>query len=335
MKQETFTVQWHLTDSCNYRCKHCYQSSYTDNTITTEKATQYLVEFQKLIAELSIRKESKYRLHINFTGGEPMLIKHLPEILEEVRKIGNISFGILSNGYLPSDSILLKIKQLKPAFVQLSLEGSKQMNDSIRGKNATEELSNAVKTYHKLAIKVMISFTANSLNYMQLPDAVRIARHLKVFKIWTDRYLPISPKDELTLNPKQADEYFRLIRKLQKSNWLYPFSKTKISSERALQFLYSGGEPYKCKAGKSLLTVMPDGTVYPCRRLPIEIGNLNHESLIQIYDNQNSISDLHNTDSLSSECKSCFYKTTCAGGLRCLSYFKTGTYLSKDPDCRL
>ena len=25
------TFQWHLTDQCNFRCKHCYQTDYTNN----------------------------------------------------------------------------------------------------------------------------------------------------------------------------------------------------------------------------------------------------------------------------------------------------------------
>ncbi len=322
-----------MTDACNYRCKHCYQSSYADNGISTETASAYLAQFQTFIETLSERNETEMRLHINFTGGEPFILQNFTEILTEARKIPKLSFGILSNGYLLPDSKLQILRQLRPSFIQLSLEGNAEMNDQIRGKGSFDDVKKAAATYKKLGIPVMISFTANAQNYKQLPQVVQIARKLKIHKVWTDRYLPIKPKDDLTLTPEQAAEYFQIIRNEQKNKRLHPFSKTIVSAERALQFLISGGVPYKCKAGVSLLTVMPDGTVFPCRRLPIEIGNMSSENILQIFDNQHKIKDLHDLEQLDESCRACFYKSTCAGGLRCLAYAKLGSYLKKDPDC--
>ena len=43
---------------------------------------------------------------------------------------------------------------------------------------------------------------------------------------------------------------------------------------RALQFLEGDGRPYRCTAGESLLILMPSGDLYPCRRMPIPLGNV-------------------------------------------------------------
>jgi len=335
LSNSVFNIQWHLTDACNYRCKHCYQSSYADNGISTEKAGLYLTQFQEFTKILSERNETNIRLHINFTGGEPFLLPNILDILAEARKIPKLSFGILSNGFLLPDSKFQILKRLRPSFIQLSLEGNAAVNDQIRGKGAFADVVKATQAYRQQGIPLMISFTANAQNYKQFPEVVKIARKLKVQKVWTDRYLPIKPKDDLTLTPEQAAEYFKLIRNEQKKKRLNPFLKTKISSERALQFLTSGGMPYKCKAGVSLLTLMPHGAVYPCRRLPIEIGNINTENILQIFDNQHKIKDLHDLEQLDESCRACFYKSTCAGGLRCLAYAKLGNYVKKDPDCSL
>ena len=61
-------------------------------------------------------------------------------------------------------------------------------------------------------------------------------------------------------------------------------NRTEVAAHRALQFLTAGGSAYHCTAGDSLLTVMPNGDVYPCRRMPIRAGNVFQTSLREIYE---------------------------------------------------
>lgn len=322
------TIQWHITNVCNYRCLHCYQDNFQNNDLSIDTLTEFLEKIYQFAINNKLIK-----IHINFTGGEPFLHPSFLALLRETNLKKVFSFGILSNGYLLNDSELQELKNTNPRFIQISLEGKETLNDEIRGKGSYKQVLKALKTYHILKIPTLISFTANAKNYLQFPEVVKIARKYKAFKVWTDRYLPINPKDELCLNTEQLKELYALISKEQKRNKFYLFSKLQIGDNRALQFLVTGGKPYKCSAGESLLTIMPNGDVFPCRRLPIHIGNMQNDSISTLFHN---FEKLKNTQfENKNECKNCYYNSSCNGGLKCLSYAKYGNPFCKDPNCWL
>ncbi len=325
------TFQWHITDQCNFRCKHCYQDSYDD---VGGSYNQLLTILNKLynFTEAAKMQSPNFKAHINFTGGEPFIRKDFLKLLEATKKTGLFSYAILSNGYLLSQDELQKLKQLSPRFIQISLEGGKLTNEYIRGQGSYLKITKALKTYRQLRIPVMISFTANSTNYKEFPQVVRIGRKYKVFKVWTDRYLPNGNSDKLLMSTDQVKEFFQIIKKEQSKTKYYILSQTKISSDRALQFLVSGGRPYRCSAGKTLLAILPNGDILPCRRLPIKVGNILYDNLIDIYLNDSTLIDIRNPIEADG-CKDCYYNSSCEGGLKCLSHALTKTYIQKDPNC--
>jgi len=330
---QRMTFQWHLTDQCNYRCKHCYQDSYTYAGVSFEVQLQLLEQMKDFVRKASEVNEN-FVAHINFTGGEPFIRTNFLDLLKAARESKLFSFGILSNGFLLEPDKLQELKTLKPSFIQISLEGNERVNDSIRGRGSYSEILEAIKAYHRLKIPVMISFTANAENYKQFPAVVKIARRLKVYKVWTDRYLPSSENDPLEMTTEQAKELFNIILHEQNKSKFHIFSNTQISANRALQFLVMGGKPYKCSAGESLLTILPNGDLLPCRRLPIKVGNLLETSLLELYQTNFILNDLRKPLT-PSECAACYYNESCNGGLKCLSYIKYHHYVQKDPNCWL
>jgi radical SAM protein with 4Fe4S-binding SPASM domain len=79
---------------------------------------------------------------------------------------------------------------------------------------------------------------------------------------------------------------------------------------------------------------MPDGTVYPCRRMPINLGNLKERPLSDIYFNHGVNKQLRDDNvSIPEDCDGCSFKKKCGGGLKCLSYALTGKFNVKDKDC--
>jgi radical SAM protein with 4Fe4S-binding SPASM domain len=326
------TFQWHLTDKCNYRCEHCYQDSFSDNGLSFSELIETLDKLDDFVKE-SLKLNEKVNAHINFTGGEPFLRDDFLDLLEESTKRMHYTFGILSNGYLLNDKGINRLKKLKPKFVQISLEGNRKINNSIRGNGAYNDIIKALKTYKKHKIPVMISFTANSKNYKYFRNVVKVARKYNAFKVWTDRYLPLGENDELMLSTEQTQEFFQIILNEQKRNKYRLLSKTTISSNRALQFLVSGGVPYKCSAGNTLITILPNGDILPCRRLPVKVGNIKSDNLVDVYQNNEILKNLRDTNKIDEHCIKCYYKDSCSGGLKCLSYAKSKNIFVKDPNC--
>ncbi len=272
------------------------------------------------------------RFHINLTGGEPFLHPDFFNLLNEIVKRKRFTFGILTNGFITGPDHFEKLKRLSPSSVQVSVEGSKRTHELIRGKGTYGKVKESMKLYRRNNIPFMVSFTANSKNYMEFSHAAGLAKRSGAFKVWTDRYIPSGKDDPLCLSMEEAGEYFRFICKEKRKRGLNPFQKTEIASHRALQFIECGGAPYSCSAGNNLLCIMPNGDVYPCRRMPLLSGNVHDQGIAEIYEKSTLLQKLRKRE-IPAMCRSCYYRDSCNGGLKCLSFSMTGTPFLGDPHC--
>ena len=84
----------------------------------------------------------------------------------------------------------------------------------------------------------------------------------------------------------------------------------------------------------NLLTLLADGTLLPCRRLPLPIGNCLEEDMLTLYRNSPLIQELREMK-IPEECMRCAKADKCRGGAKCLSYAIKGTYDIKDINCYL
>jgi len=103
---------------------------------------------------------------------------------------------------------------------------------------------------------------------------------------------------------------------------------------RALQFQMTNDFAYGCTAGDTLLTVMENGDLVPCRRMPIILGNLLNEKMIFLYENSSILKKLRN-EIIPDDCKECEHSEMCHGGLKCLTYALYKNLNHKDIGCNL
>jgi len=333
-----FVLQWHITERCNLRCKHCYQTNYTDhNELNYEQWLMVIDQFNQLIDYLQDKTSQKIKIHINLTGGEPFIHDDFLRLLTEIRRRNFCSFGILTNGTYITSEIAEKLKSLKTSFVQVSMEGSEKTHDSIRSIGSFEKTLTSIRILKKIGIKVLVSFTVHKGNVSEFEEVVKICKKEKVDKVWSDRLIPTGSGENMqSLSPIETETFFKKMHLLNTSKkWYQKKSLTEVSCNRALQFLVSGSYPYKCSAGDSLLTIQANGDVYPCRRMPIWVGNVLQQTLKDIYISNSDLQTLRSPLSTDNECSPCLFKHHCKGGLKCLSYATTGTYTTKDPGCWL
>ncbi len=104
---------------------------------------------------------------------------------------------------------------------------------------------------------------------------------------------------------------------------------------QAFQISFSGGEPEllgaPCVIGVDGLCVMPDGSVFPCRRFPVSIGNLLNDPLKKIWEESDLLEKLREKENLRGRCGSC--DVADCRGCRSLALALTGDYLEEDPHC--
>jgi len=330
-------LQWHITDRCNRRCSHCYQESYEGEELPLRKLLTILDQFRQLTELRHERsKLPKTRAHINVTGGEPFIRDDFPQLLEVFRSNREwLSFGILTNGSFIDAATARRLKELGTAYVQVSIEGTKERNDAIRGPGAWDQTVAALKNLVQERMRTAISFTAQKSNFREFGEVARLGRELGVTRVWSDRVIPsgdgADAADEVLL-PEETRELLETMHHAH-AEGMRQFCRTEVYMHRALQFLFAGGTPYHCAAGDTLVTVMPNGDLYPCRRMPIRVGNLMEKPLTELYAESELLQALRDRGRVNQGCEDCSFSRSCGGGLRCLSYAMTGNPFKADPGC--
>ncbi len=331
-------LQWHITERCNLRCEHCYQDSFKGDELSHVELLSVLEQFTDLLTFWRDQSSLSTPGHITITGGEPFVRSDFLDLLEVFAAQKDIySFAILTNGSLIDRKRAEYLRALDPAFVQVSIEGTEQTHDSIRGEGNYQLTVEAIRNLVQAKLPTLISFTAHRQNYREFPAVVRLARKMDVTRVWSDRMIPLgSGLNRELLNPEETREFFKLMRRSKLTTDLMRMirlSHTELSMRRALQHLIVGGAPYHCTAGDGLITVQPNGDLLPCRRMPVTVGNLMQTSLSKLYDESALFVALRDQNRISNGCETCAAKRSCRGGLKCLSYATAGDPFQADPGC--
>ncbi len=332
-------LQWHVTDRCNLRCAHCYQESYSGEELGFQDLLRILDQFKDLLERWETEAARPVSGHVTVTGGEPFVRHDFPDLLEifaaNRRRFG---FAVLTNGSFIDASMARRLRKLGPSFVQVSVEGSRLSHDSIRGPGDFERTAHVIESLVDQNVRTFISFTARRTNFREFADVAALGRRLKVARVWADRLIPNGSGSNLAdqiLTPDETREFFQIMHKARTEAAVRWFGLTEIAMHRSLQFLLAGGEPYHCAAGDTLITVMPSGDVYPCRRMPIPIGNLLQTPLVELYYDSDLLRALRDRGRRSHGCEGCSYSAVCRGGLKCLSYAVANDPFQADPGCWL
>jgi radical SAM protein with 4Fe4S-binding SPASM domain len=336
---QVLSLQWHITARCNLRCAHCYQEDYGQRESDFSDLLDVVDQFGDLLdwmARDDPSLSSPMQGQITVTGGEPFLREDLLDLLEVLAaKREQFTFSVLTNGTFIDAAVAQQLSELGPAYVQVSLEGSRTANDMIRGPGAFDRTVAALRHLVRAGIRTAISFTAHRGNRREFGAVARLGRDLGVTLVWADRLIPWGSGLALREEPLTPDETRRFFETMYnaRTEAQSSFCQTQIATHRALQFLVGGGHPYRCPAGDTLMAVEPNGDLSPCRRMPIRVGNLFETPLVDLYAGSELLRALRDRNRVAAGCEQCRHARTCGGGLRCLAYALTGDPFVADPGC--
>jgi len=329
--------QWHLTERCNLKCTHCYQENQTTPELSHDKLLAILEQFCSFIRSCREQSDGRpFRAHITVTGGEPFVRDDLMPLLEKLSGTRDLfSFAILTNGTLLDPAVINSLKKMKPGFVQVSIDGKQDTHDRIRGTGNYEKAVAGLKALVNAGIPSYLSFTAHRDNFREFSSVARLGNKLGVTRIWADRMVPCgsgSTLAENVLTPDETREFIGIMEHESRSGW---FRRSQVKLHRSLQFIATGASPYRCSAGDTLVTVLANGDVCPCRRMPIVVGNMQRHSLEDLYKSSEIFRNLRDQERVSKGCEKCFYARMCGGGSRCIAYAVHGDPFHADPGCWL
>ncbi|MDZ7762134.1 MAG: thio(seleno)oxazole modification radical SAM maturase SbtM [Desulfovermiculus sp.] len=319
---DVFTLQWHVTQACDLKCRHCYGRE-SRNPLDLDRAMYVLDDFDRFCRQKNVHGQ------ISFTGGNPMLYPHLATVHEAAVDRG-FTVGILGN---PAPEEQLKELQLSGpvSFYQLSLEGLAEHNDFIRGSGHYQSVLDFLDTLKKLGIFSMVMLTltkANTRQVLDLAESLQGRADLFTFNrlsmVGSGAYLTPADKEEfkdlLYAYQNKAkdlkgvgfkDNLFNLVRYEQDGP------------------LFGGCTGYGCGAAFNFVAVLCDGEVHACRKFPSPLGNVFSSSLQDIYDSQ--LAQRYREGP--TECKGCPIRPVCRGCLAVVSSSGLDVFQDKDPYC--
>ena len=326
-----FHLQWHITERCNLCCTHCYKDEkLIKEEISTAQVFEILNKYYNQLDEWNFDKNSN---RISFTGGEPFIREDFFQILQNCyNHKDKVSYGILSNGTLINDQIISKLKDLQVSYVQVSLEGLKEINDQIRGKDSFDRATRGLKLLVESKIPCNISTTITSKNLKEIPKLINLAKELNVNSIGIRRLVPIGmgkKMQELMITPKENQEMLKFILKENKNGFHVGVGCEEGLCAQQMTYIPKG----ICNAGYFSFSVLPNADVYPCRRLPILCGNLLEKNFKEIMTTSKELIELRNYNNYNEECKKCPFFNECLGGAKCIANGYFGDPFAPDPQC--
>ena len=337
-----FLIQWHLTERCNLRCRHCYQEGAKVEELSGEKIFGIIDEIAEMLQVWRENYGLEFQPSFNVTGGEPFLRPDFFDILEHMGAIG-FEIYVLSNGTVVTGERARRLADLKVNGVQVSLEGPQAIHDFIRGPGSFAASLRGIRTLMDAGVKVSLNATLSRLNAGYFRDLVELARALGVPRLGFSRLVPSGQGRDLLdqmLTTVQVQELYEEVLSL-KINGLKITTGDPVAAQMGVAApVENEAEPFPCggcSAGVAGLTILADGVVVPCRRLHLPLGKAGQDSLREIWAASPVLEALRDKSRYAGKCGKCARWADCRG-CRAIAYEYARSqgkedFLAPDPQC--
>lgn len=332
-----FAVQWHITDACDQRCKHCYIFSEGHPRIITADWGQ-LQHIYSQIKDFCCREGR--RPYIYLTGGDPILHPDFRRLLSMFREDG-VRFCIMGNPFHLTDAECSFMRSCGCVKYQLSLDGLEATHDSFRKPGSFRATLGAIPIIKRSGMWCTVMSTVSRVNMAEIPQLIDLVDELGVDVYAVGRYCPTSTDkafdSDVHISPM---EYRQFLQTCWDKYEQHKNSATTFQLKDHLWslFLYEKGLVTAsdcdcdggCNCAKNHVTILPDGDIYACRRMDSKVGNVLKEDLYDVWHGANM--DAYRQYDSFVKCRKCQLKNICRG-CPAVTYGYTHDMYAADPQC--
>lgn len=258
-----------LTESCNMRCRYCWQGNKKSSRHMSDKTAQLAVDF------LMQHTAASGRIRLRFFGGEPLLRY---DVIQQIMPYAqakadqhhrDLLFIITTNGTLLRPPVVDFLARYR-CLVDVSLDGLPEVHDKQRiypnGSPTHAEVEKALvdvlsKTHPDL---VSVSIT---IHHQSLPDVEKSVEYVRQLGVSRIRISPVQTSDP-TLRLTR-DDYNQLAAYLQ-TKYVQYGGTAKNPYQHLVKHNYLDRLDLKvrrrqrCVASHSGFCISPSGDIYPC-----------------------------------------------------------------------
>ena len=338
---EYFAFQWHITDECDQRCKHCYLFA-EGHPVMTEMPWERLVAVLANVERMAARLNRLPYLYI--TGGDPILHSRFWDFLQLVHSHG-IPFTIMGNPFHLTTEVCQRLKLLGCRKYQLSIDGLRHTHDYFRKSGSFDATLRAIKTIREAGLHCAVMTTVSGTNIQEIPQIIDLVveHHVDIFAF--GRYCPTatdkaSPDREWHIEPEQyrdlldqcwqkfgqyrdTDTTFNLKDHLW-TLYLYERGLWKIPQGLDEDTIYDG-----CNCGNCHFTISAEGRLMACRRFESVVGTV-EEEMADVWTGPRM--EHYRQHERFEKCRQCELLRFCRG-CPAVAYGYTKHFYSPDPQC--
>lgn len=293
MKQY-FSFQWHITDECDQRCKHCY--IFSENSCKRPDAMgweQMKITFENCLDFFTTYDRMPY---FYITGGDPILHPDFWRLLE-LMKEHDIPFTILGNPFHLTDDVCGKLRSYGCEKYQLSVDGMRETHDWFRKTGSFDTTLEKIGCINRAGIRSVVMTTVSGTNIEEIPDIIDAVVSAGVNVYAFARYCPTSEEKDTNIEPlryrrllEDCDRKFRQYEAegcetyFNRKDHLWTLYEYETGKFRIPETVREGMIYGGCNCGNCHLTILPTGDVYACRRVQnSRVGNVFSERLADVW----------------------------------------------------
>lgn len=288
-------IRFRITYNCNSNCMMCpYHGKVGEYPAINEESELSFNEFKSILD--NIKKTYRflpYKPKIIISGGEPFLKKDIMKIIDYISLL-NFKCIITTNGLLISDKQIKELSKCKNLLLCVSINGTKQINDVIRGTGSYNKIMILIRKLKKKDVKFLFLTSITDKNYTEVYKLYKIANKLNIDiqfthyhflnKIFHNKQLEDSKKffglgvrgfyditEKIRINTEKIKEEINNIRKDKNCKIDVKFLPEMPLNE--IPRYYTDLDDYrikeKCKFMYQAVLIQPDGYLTLCLNIPI------------------------------------------------------------------
>jgi radical SAM/SPASM domain protein of ACGX system len=337
MEKQLFAFQWHITDDCDQRCKHCYIFSENNKKPIISMTLNEMKSVLSNCLEFCNRFNREPYFYI--TGGDPILHPDFWELMKLIKKTG-AEFTILGNPFHLTDEVCKKLRDFGCDKYQMSLDGMRETHDWFRKKGSFDTTLEKIKCINNAGINSVVMTTVSSKNINEIPDIIDTVVKNKVDTFAFARYCATSLEKDANIKPLEyrdlLDKCYKKFQEYKNSGtyfdykdhlwtlYLYEKGLFKISKDTEKDIIYDG-----CNCGNCHITICSNGDIFACRRFESKVGNVFKDKISDVWLNEMEEYREYNKFEKCSKCELLAFCRGCPA----VAYGKTHNFYSADPQC--
>ena len=337
-----FSFQWHITDNCDQRCRHCYIFAENRTKPLVNMNLDQMREVLRRCEEFCQARDAEPNFAI--TGGDPILNPDFWPLMELIRDKGYM-VSMMGNPFHLTDEVCRRLKDCGVKSYQVSLDGMEKTHDWFRKPGSFQKTLEVLPMISRSGMQATVMMTVSQINYKELPDVMDTVAAHGADRFAFARYVPTSSEKENSISPLEyralLDTYIKKRKKFMEEGCFTQFGLkehlfTLYAYEEGMiklpEYNHVPGEcmPAGCHCANRGLSILPDGSVMACRRTEGSVlGNIFTDDLAQMW--EKDISFYRQYDKIEN-CNRCKLSPWCRG-CPAVAYGMTGSFFGGDPQC--